>query len=62
MDAFTAHKYATSWRESLLREIADILADDNNDIYSLAEACQEIGLNPQTLTQKEINFIKRLVG
>lgn len=62
MDAFTAHKYATSWRESLLREIAHILADDNNGIYSLVEACQEVGLNPQSLSQSEIEFVKKLVG
>ena len=62
MDAFTAHKYATSLRESLLRKIAYILADDNNDIYSLVEACQEVGLNPQSLSQSEIEFVKRLVG
>ena len=62
MDAFTAHKYVTSWRESLLREIAHILADDNNDIYSLVEACKEVGLNPQSLSQSEVEFVKRLVG
>lgn len=62
MDVFTAHKYATSWRESLLREIAHILADDNNDTCSLVEACQEVGLNPQSLSQSEIEFVKKLVG
>ena len=61
MNAFIAQKFSNSQREADLREVAEILRT-NDTIYRLVDACAIVGINPQTLTQKEINFIKRLVG
>ena len=61
MNAFTAQKFSNSQREADLREVAEILRISDT-IYRLVDACAIVGINPQTLTQKEINFIKRLVG
>ncbi len=61
MNAFTAKKFSNSQREADLREVAEILRTSDT-IYRLVDACAIVGINPQTLTQKEINFIKRLVG
>ncbi len=60
MDAFTAHKYATSYRESQLRKVAQVIRLGQTN--SLVEACYIVGIEPTELTKKEINFIKRLVG
>lgn len=60
MDAFTAHKYAVSYRESQLRKVAQVIRLGQTN--SLFEACYIVGIEPTELTKKEINFIKRLVG
>ena len=61
MNALTAQKFSDSQRESELRQVAAILRT-NDTIYRLVDACTIVGIDSQTLTQKEINFIKRLVG
>lgn len=60
IDAFTAHKYMTSQRESDLNEIAYILKTGQTN--SLVVACNMIGLDANKLTQHEINIIKELVN
>ena len=61
MNAFIAQKFSNSQRDADLREIAEIWRT-NDTIDRLVDACAIVGINPQTLTQKEINFIKKLVG
>ena len=61
MNALTVQKFSDSQRESELRQVAAILRT-NDTIYRLVDACTIVGIDSQTLTQKEINFIKRLVG
>lgn len=61
MNSLTAQKFSDSQREANLRQVAEILKTSDT-IYRLVDACTIVGINPQTLTQKEINFIKKLVG
>ena len=60
IDAFTAHKYMTSQRESDLSEVAHILRTGQTN--SLVAACDMVGLDASELTQYEIDFIKKLVN
>lgn len=60
IDAFTAHKYMTSQRESDLNEIAYILKTGQTN--SLVAACNMVGLDARKLTQHEIEVIKELVN
>lgn len=60
IDAFTAHKYMTSQRESDLREVAHIIKTGQTD--SLVEACDMVGLDASELTKNEIDIIKKLVN
>ena len=60
IDAFTAHKYMTSQRESDLNEVAYILRTGQTN--SLVAACNMVGLNASKLTQHEIEIIKELVN
>ena len=60
IDAFTAHKYMTSQRESDLNEIAYILKTGQTN--SLVAACDMIGLDTSSLTKHEIEIIKELIN
>lgn len=60
IDAFTAHKYMTSQRESDLSEVAHILRTGQTN--SLVVACDMVGLNANELTQHEIDIIKKLIN
>ena len=60
IDAFTAHKYMTSQRESDLNKIAYILRTGQTN--SLIAACDMVGLDASELTQHEIDIIKKLVN
>ena len=60
IDAFTAHKYMTSQRESDLNEIAYILKTGQTN--NLVAACNMVGINASKLTQHEIEIIKELVN
>ena len=60
IDAFTAHKYMTSQRESDLNEIAYILKTGQTN--SLVAACDIVGLDASSLTKHEIEIIKELVN
>lgn len=60
IDAFTAHKYMTSQRESDLNEIAYILRAGQTN--SLVAACDMVGFDASELTQHEIDIIKKLVN
>lgn len=60
IDAFTAHKYMTSQRESDLREVAHIIKTGQTD--SLVAACDIVGLDASELTKNEIDIIKKLVN
>lgn len=60
IDAFTAHKYMTSQRESDLREVAHIIKTGQTD--SLVAACDMVGLDASELTKNEIDIIKKLVN
>lgn len=60
IDAFTAHKYTTSQRESDLREVAHIIKTGQTD--SLVAACDMVGLDASELTQHEIDIIKKLIN
>ena len=60
IDAFTAHKYMTSQRESDLREVAYIIKTGQSN--SLVAACDMVGLDASELTQHEIDIIKKLVN
>lgn len=61
MDAFTAHKYRTSQREMDIKKIIYILKNDPN-VYKLSEACAKAGVNMYSLTEKEVDLIKKSVG
>ena len=59
MDAFTAFKYMNSQREEDISKIIQLL---RGGVYSsLVQACSSFGLDPRTLTQKEIDYIKSKV-
>lgn len=60
IDAFTAHKYMTSQRESDLREVAHIIK--TGQMNSLVAACDMVGLDASELTKNEIDIIKKLVN
>lgn len=60
MNGFTAFKYMNSQREEDISRVIEKLRGGEYD--SLVQACDAVGLDPRTLTQKEINFIKRKVG
>lgn len=60
IDAFTAHKYMTSQRESDLKKVAYILRAGQTN--SLVAACNMVGVNASKLTQHEIEIIKELVN
>lgn len=60
IDAFTAHKYMTSQRESDLRKVAHILRTGQTN--SLVAACDMVGLDASELTKNEIDIIKKLVN
>ena len=60
MNAFDFHKYYVSAREEALREIARRLKAGYTN--SLVEACRSVGVKPSSLSNKEIDFIKEIVG
>ena len=60
MNAFDFHKYHVSAREEALREIARRLKVGYTN--NLVEACLSVGINPKSLSNKEIDFIKEIVG
>lgn len=59
MDAFTKFKYAQLQREMELSEVVRLINTGNYD--RLSEACEDVGLNPHSLSQEEVNYIKKRV-
>lgn len=59
MNAFTMFKYAQSQKEEDIERIIYLL--NTGDYDRLSEACDDAGVDPRSLTQKDIAYIQSRV-